>query len=433
MSLVAEDCSRIDPPPNEEERGWLHRLSREVRARSLLVSFAGVRDEGEEVVYCERDGSWHCGRYVGTVVFEGRRLTVMPRFGLATLGHWLEVALHLRLTDTAGAPAPHEAFLPRLLARLWGNAIVRAARHGLPGLRMDVEHRGVVARGRLEVRGTIRERVRGRPGLVSVHRERSLDNPITRAIRAAEAELTGSLGALELRTLLPERARDVLAALGGINRERRLPEAAELAAIRYTPITAGYRDLVQLSMTIASHRGLLAEAAPDGRGTGMLVDVAEIWELYVLECLRRAYPNARVRHGTRELVCAGHLLRSERAGEYGRLLPDAVVSTETETFLVDAKYKSLHPTASHPAGAAREDLYQMCAYLSRWSKARLGVLVYPQESGREVPDLVAGAPWFFEDGRELRFVTLSHRVEEAVGGVLGLDRGPRESVALRAT
>ncbi|HTR49655.1 MAG TPA: hypothetical protein VMJ10_03045, partial [Kofleriaceae bacterium] len=392
MTLVGRDCCRIQPPPDPDDRDWLQRLATAVRAEDHLLTFDDARDDADEVVYCERDGSWFCGRYVGTIAFEERRLTIEPRFGLATLAHWLEIALDLRFTDTAGEVAPHEAFLPQLLARLWGNAIVRAARHGLPGLRVEVQHHGLVARGRLDVRRTIHERVRGRPGLVSLHRERSLDNTIAHTIVAAGAALTRRLGAVAMRRLLPERARDVLLALGNVNAEKRIPEPAEVATIRYTPITAGYRGLVRLSMTIARNQGLLAESSPDGKASGILVDVAEIWELYVLECLRRAYPTAKVLHGTRELDGAGHLLHNAAGEKLGRLLPDAVVTTAAETFVADAKYKSLHPTATHPAGPAREDLYQMRAYLSHWSSARFGMLAYPIEPDGTTPPVLAKAP-----------------------------------------
>ena len=428
--LIGRDCSRIEPLPDADDREWLQRLSTAVRAGDHLLTFGDARDDANEVVYCERDGAWFCGRYVGTIAFEGRRLTVEPRFGLATLGHWLEVALDLRFTDTAGDVSPHEAFLPQLLARLWGNAIVRAARHGLPGLRVEVEHHGLLARGRLDVRRTIHKRVRGRPGLVSLHRERSLDNTIAHAIVAAGAALTRRLGTMAMRRLIPERARDVLVALGGVNPEKRVPEPAEVAAIRYTPITAGYRLLVRLSMTIARNQGLLTEAAPEGTASGLIVDVAEIWELYVLECLRRAYPSANVLHGTRELDSAGHLLHNAGGGKLGGLLPDAVVTTVLETFVADAKYKSLHPTAAHPAGPAREDLYQMRAYLSHWSSAWFGMLVYPKEPDGTMPVVLAKAPWFFDDDRELRFVSLSHNVEAAVAE---LCRGPCMSDGLTAS
>jgi 5-methylcytosine-specific restriction enzyme subunit McrC len=411
--LAGKDCNRIEPEPNEYDRDWLQRLARAVRAKDHLLSLGDARDDGEEIVYCDRDGTWRCGRYVGTLTFEGRRLTIAPRFGVDTLGHWLEVALDLRLTDTAGDAEPHEAFLPQLLARLWGNSIVRAARHGLPGLRVEVEHHGIVARGRVDVRRTLNERVRGRPGLVSLHRERSLNNPIAHSIVAAASALTRRLGPLALRRLLPERARDVLAALAGINPSKRVPEPAEVAAIRFTPITASYRGLVHLSVAIARNQGFFADAAPHGTASGILVDVAEIWELFVLECLRRTLPHASVVHGTREMGEGGHLLSNRSGEKLGGLLPDALIVMGQRTIVADAKYKSLRSTRAHPMGPAREDLYQMRAYLSHWSHADFGMLVYPRD-GELVPSIITNAPWFFDDERELRFVWLPITGGEAV-------------------
>src|SRR5262249_9585627 len=159
-----------------------------------------------------------------------------------------------------------------------------------------------------------------------VQRERSLDNAIVHAIVAAHGALHRRLGGLALRRLLPERARDVLTAFAGINPSKRIPEPIDVANIRFTPITMGYRSLVKLSVAIARNQGLLADAKPDGEASGILVDVAEIWELFVLECLRRAYPQAAVVHGTTELAEAGHLLTNVAGLALGHLFPDAIVS-----------------------------------------------------------------------------------------------------------
>ena len=51
----------------------------------------------------------------------------------------------------------------------------------------------------------------------------------------------------------------------------------------------------------------------------------------------------------------------------GALIPDAILlSGSTIKGVVDAKYKSLHPSASSPNGPQRDDLYQMAAYLGRF-------------------------------------------------------------------
>ncbi|WP_369759456.1 hypothetical protein [Thiomonas sp. FB-6] len=48
-------------------------------------------------------------------------------------------------------------------------------------------------------------------------------------------------------------------------------------------------------------------------------------------------------------------------------MPDAVIHVGGQVQGVfDAKYKSLHPSASAPNGPQREDLYQMAAHLGRF-------------------------------------------------------------------
>jgi len=404
--IRAKDCRPIERS-DAETRAWLERLAGAVRAQEHLIRLGEMpRDDDEPVVYCERDGRWWCGRYVGTLTFEGRRLTIEPRYGIETLGVWLQTALDLRLSGTPGDLAPHEAFLPELLGRLWGSALVFAARHGPPALRVDARHHGLVVRGRLDVRATAEERVRGRPGVSSVQRVRSLENPIVEAIVAAFAALRGYLGSRRLRRILPERARDLLDAMTAVvPLSVAAPDDAAVAGIRFTPITAGYRSLVQLSLSIARNRGLFSVAAPEGKATGVLLDVAELWELFVIECLRRALPTATVRHGTRDEWEGGRLLRARTGATLGRMYPDAVVREGSAIIIADAKYKPLQPTASRPHGVLTSDLYQMRAYISRWSGAHVGALVYPREAG-EPPRVVTDGPWTFDDDRALHFVAL---------------------------
>jgi len=66
------------------------------------------------------------------------------------------------------------------------------------------------------------------------------------------------------------------------------PSRAELERVRYTPITAGFAPVAELSLQFANRRGLASDSTPDGDCQGILLDVAEPWELYVLALLRRA-------------------------------------------------------------------------------------------------------------------------------------------------
>src|SRR6185437_14491885 len=128
-------CSPI-PVRNQETADWLAKLARAVVPQAHVIGFGdGPRELDDPVVYCERDGTWWCGRYVGTIRFEGRSLRIRPRFGMAVLERWIELALNLAFPEMAGELHDQEAFLPHLLARLWSRALVTAGRHGLPALR----------------------------------------------------------------------------------------------------------------------------------------------------------------------------------------------------------------------------------------------------------------------------------------------------------
>jgi RHS repeat-associated protein len=92
MNIEAHDCSPLPLQPTEAEAAWLRGLAARFHPGPYVVAI-GDRREDEPVVYCERDGTWWAGRYVGVIRHEGGRLTVRPRFGMATLASWLGQSL----------------------------------------------------------------------------------------------------------------------------------------------------------------------------------------------------------------------------------------------------------------------------------------------------------------------------------------------------
>jgi 5-methylcytosine-specific restriction enzyme subunit McrC len=413
--LRGKDCLRLEGSLDHETRLWLAELTSSVEAGELVVALGERRGEDEPVVYCERNGDWYCGRYVGTIAYKGRRLQIELRFGLDTLGSWLSMALGLRTTETAGELAPHEAFLPQLLARLWVRSLIKASRHGPPALRHDKKHEGVVIRGRLDVRSTVGQRTKGRPSVVSISRERSLNNPVSRTLVAAYAVLRRQLGVQTLEALMPPQARELVGMLTSVvPLSTAVPQPAELARVRLSPITEPYRPALRLSQAIAKHRGLFAESTPEGQATGVLLDMAELWELFLFSCLRIALPQSEIVHGTSDEEGQGHLLSNAQGARLGRLMPDMLLRTATQVIVADAKYKSLRPRSSRPQGVEREDLYQMSAYLSRWGQeGGTGLLLYPREEP-EFPSLARQGPWNFHNGQQLHFLTVPREADEAV-------------------
>ena len=244
-----------------------------------------------------------------------------------------------------------------------------------------------------------------------------------RAERALAERLAGTA---EWRT---ERVRQVMSQLrAAVGSRPKLPTAFELERVRYTPITLPFKQAALLSHRIASKLGYIATDQP-GTAEGILIDVAELWELFVLNCARRAVPaGLRIEHGT----TAGHrdyLLRSEETGSgMGRLKPDLLVLRGNHvTAVIDAKYKRLTPSRERPSGVDQADLYQIAAYASRYEPGHVAALVYPHDGDTEPARAETQGPWRGADTTFLfrRLATASTACRHEIASLLGVDATAR--------
>lgn len=138
--------------------------------------------------------------------------------------------------------------------------------------------------------------------------------------------------------------------------------------------------------------------------------------MYVLSVLGKAASPLTVTHGTREKEATKKLLHSDVSGQgLGTLIPDAIrLSGAAIKGLLDAKYKSLHPSASSPNGPQRDDLYQMATYLGHFQAPSgietWGLLAYPFDPSKpDTPNAEQNSPWSFDDRKKIGFATLPHK------------------------
>jgi 5-methylcytosine-specific restriction enzyme subunit McrC len=207
----------------------------------------------------------------------------------------------------------------------------------------------------------------------------------------------------------------------------RVPTKAQLDRIRYTPITVGFAPVAELSRQIANRRGLAADVNASGETKGILLDVAELWEMYVLSVLRKAATPLTVLHGTRDKSANKVLLYSDVSGKgMGTLMPDAILlSGSTIRGVVDAKYKPLHPSSTSINGPQSGDLYQMTAYLERFQApiglTTWGLFTYPLDPRKpELPMAEQNSPWSLETGKMMAFATIPHNPDDAVQKLIAL-------------
>ncbi len=397
-----------------EEEGWLRQLARcaDTSTLTLRLSQRGRGDNEAVVFFDEASGSWWAGRYIGEIQYQGKTLRILPRFGMPQLQRWLSRIWGVRLFSTKGRYERARVWLWELLAKLWEARLLAAAKHGLPTIRRDELHHGQTVSGRLQVRLTAREFTVGRQCLVSCARNRNIDRHIGGIVVHAFEHLRQELRHLgDERSWLTQRGQNLAAQLRGHITKQEVVDAAEARVpIRYTPITESYRPVVELSRAISRQQPSSSSAVGSNDVLGVLIDMAEVWELYVYHLLRSTLPGIEVIHTGREVDPDDFLLRSDQTGErLGGLKPDILLVAPRTNRLVgilDAKYKTTTPTPERPHGILREDLYQLAAYLSAYGQPTEllnGGLVYP--AAQDTPNIAAlqaKSPW--------RFSALVHRL-----------------------
>lgn len=405
--LTFADLAGADRIPTTEETGWLSELASTTdldNVTARLGRSVAAADAGP-IVTCNPSGQWRAGRYIGELHRAGHILEIRPRLGIETVAHWAGAALNVRILPNAGEHIGSQALIAELVAAIWRAELVNAARHGLPGLRTPRTHISEVARGKLDVSNTLRLRAAGRPHIASISRPKNLDNPIARTIIAADWVLDSRLRRRDWRG---ERVEELMPRLrAAVGSRPKLPSQRELDAVRYTPITLAYKRVAELSLQIARNRGLQSQATGDS-AEGLLVDVAELWELFLLHCARKAFGAANVTHGA-TLPQGRHLLLSQQypGSGLGRLYPDIVVGpVDRPVAIIDAKYKPLED----PRGVDREDLYQLNAYLAAHSVAPvpMGALAYVRFPEQAAPAYAESkGPWRTSHGHSVWVTRLS--------------------------
>ncbi len=406
------------------DEAWLERVREYVRPCDHVVRLGEAeRDEDDVIVRRDERGQWQAGRYIGELAFEGRRLVITPRLGEPVVEQWLGEVFNLIAPPHTAARRDRSPFIARVMGAVWCRVLAEASRHGPPTLRRHHGVEGLHLRGRLDIRRTVRLRVGGSPHVASVSSFRDLDNPVSRVVVAAERALRGQIGHDQWHT---PRVRELLPQMrAAVGSRPALRDARALARIRYTPITLPFKALADLSWRIARLEGLSADN-DDGDSEGLLLDVAELWELFLLHTLRRALPHLTVEHPTTGTGRTWLMTSNDGRIGLGRLKPDLLVRDYAGEVVavLDAKYKRLRDAwPARPRGVERSDIYQMTSYLTRYAAdgARLGGLLYPLDPAQQQPaSAEARGPWSLAGGQRVVFARVPLAPDAAAAALVQL-------------
>jgi hypothetical protein len=392
------------------------------RGLSLRDLSCGGDDPQADIMPLERDasGTWRASRWIGTFQHEGDVYTIIPRIGVKLFSRIAVEAVSVALLPEGASPNRSKIHSLRdLLPLVWCLALRRArSGQGIP--RLYVERRAanrVNLRGRLDLPRQLTENRFAQHHLACIWSELTLDNPITRMIlltinhlaRARSFPFGGQGGNFareleELRTQL---------LLHGTRRYADLPEEP----ISWSRANDRYRVVHDFGYAIVRRRG--SDAAP-AAGDAVLLDSAEIWELFLFRRLQAVIRENRLElriEWPRERPTMPRMLLEWQGRRTRALIPDIVVRESNgagRTAILDAKYRTFAAPDEDHTVADQMALYAMTADASAHLQDATGaiapptmLLVYPKakglNNGMPVGKIGEGR-FLFHDRRECRLV-----------------------------
>ena len=434
---MLRDCSPIDIPAFAKAyfggrwnknivaaTAWLEALANNNWADDNYSLFNDEKQrDAEPVVYTDMYGKWWTGRYVGTLTFKEVTIDIKPRFGIQFVMNNMPL-VNVIGVDIDRAFGKGGQFVQYLQALLWLNQLIKAARHTLPSIKMDKHHESLVCKGRIDVRGTIKQRAKASDKVVSISRYKALVNPVSVAIVLAFNEIKNWLPNHDVMRFLPPLVATRLnQMITAVKRQSRVPSYVELSKVRLSSLAQAYKPLAVMSLDILKRKGV-SERDKSQNNKTLLLDVAEVWEFYVLDVLQSVVATSEQSGLTVEYSaqCDGSYLLRGKEGErkLGRLLPDYLLTRFGKTVVIaDAKYKRLgdKPWQS----PKRDDLYQMTAYLSANPECDRCVVLYPSWDENKSSKVEMNNPWLLASGQSISFVTVSTGKELAVKALSALD------------
>ncbi len=336
---------------------------------------APAGDHAFTVTDASFDASHYIGSYSTNINGETVALQIAPRWGSGILCYLLQYTTGIYQPPDATASASLlKDSAAWLLAILWKGLFNQALRTWhIPKMYRRRETNDRFFKGRLDVGRQIRLNNVDQSRFACVDTPLTLDTTISRTIRHV-------IRLLSRPDAYPAMMSDLagyderLAAFGVV------PKAvtvSDIDSIRYTRLSSGYRPLMQASKAILQRFGAGGSKTSIFESPSYFIDMAELWENYLLAVLRRHLPDRYRVFSPNE--SGGEWLLS---GNKRQIRPDLLIERGGEIVAVlDAKFKSYTQIGRHEKGGVdREDLYQMGTYLYHYGRSErpiLGLFVTP--------------------------------------------------------
>jgi len=282
----------------------------------------------------------------------------------------LEAVMNIRLTRSLYERSREDqaALMKRLIAFLWLQLLNKAGVQGFPTQKLSRRYEGVQIKGRMDVRESIKK-VHTVEKVVSHQSYKAKDLMITRMLKQCHSLLAREFGLKDFRP--SQVAQNIINEISQGSGADRYISIKDYKSIKYNALFRNYEPLIDLSWNILKNRQYGKAYKSVKHQAEILIDMAELWELYLRSILKKSLQPQ-----------GWHLIPEEYITYEGKdfrrkLIPDIVFQRNSDYLLWDAKYKAM---SFDYRDYDRSDFFQIhtyASYLSGKGNLRCAGLLYP--------------------------------------------------------
>ena len=318
------------------------------------------------------------GLYVGYLNIEGAKIEINTGYNNCFLKRMLNVANNIYYDfskEENGAQSDDNNVMSAILEYLFLTNFKIAFAHGLPSHYLRIQDKGLNIKGKIDINRYLSEDVLFGDKISFSYSQREYVQDIVDLLFLTMKSIDSNKN--EYSLLKGDYARyyrQLRQLYSGKKVSYRTIKNIEKHSSLSNPLFVRYRKVLYYAKLILQSKGIFyAENSTDAGIPGFLIDISELWEVYLEKILRNHFVDYNV-EAQKELALYNNTFFNRSN------FPDIVMESSDTTIILDAKFKTMKFEGKD---IDRNDLHQIHSYAGYYNslnkQVKLAALIYPTE------------------------------------------------------
>lgn len=345
----------------------------------LIISIQkNKNNQGTDIYFAQT------GNYIGKFIWHGLSIDIKSRFSNIFLERMLNFANDIFLDDVSikGNLSNKDFDVSKyIIYYMFIQNLEKAFLLGLPKAYKDVNYHEMKLKGKININRFIKYDIPFQGKVSSTSREQKeiqeIIDTLYKAVKIIDKNIKDFTKSIShIKTHLKQHRTNKYVSNETINK------ALKSKALQ-NPIFASYKKILEYAKFIINGNNIQEKENGTSETYGFLVNVAELFEIYITKLLRNEFPTWNVESPQIELYDNPSMFYQRK------IIPDIVMMKDKDVIVFDTKYKRMLFRDRYQYGGDldRNDFFQINTYMSYYQNQGYNVLagglLYPIEKSFE--------------------------------------------------